>query len=156
MLSSTPVETQSSTARGEPRWFFGGLAHVRASAAETNGQYTLLEIECPPGLEAPLHVHYTEDESFYVIEGSVTIEVGDERVELGAGQHAFGPRRVPHRYVVGPDGARMLWVLAPGGFEDFVEEVSEPAAEPTVPPPTVRPPDDFAEIARRHGKEVLG
>jgi quercetin dioxygenase-like cupin family protein len=79
-----------------------------------------------PGLESPLHVHYTEDEGFYVLEGNVTILVGDETVELASGQHAFDPRDVPHRFTVGPDGAQMIWVLTPGGFENFIEEASVP------------------------------
>ena len=145
----------SPTALGQQRWFFGMLAEVKASAAETGGQYTLLEVTAPPELETPLHVHYTEDEGFYVLEGSVTIMVGDETVELASGQHAFGPRDVPHKFVVGPDGARMIWVLTPGGFEDFVEEVSVPAEAPTVPPASVVPPEDAAEIVRRHGMELL-
>jgi mannose-6-phosphate isomerase-like protein (cupin superfamily) len=98
----------SLTALGQPRWFFGMLAEVKASAADTAGQYTLLEITAPPGLEAPLHVHYTEDEGFYILESSVTIVTGDETVELTRGRHAFGPRDVPHRFTVGPGGARML------------------------------------------------
>ncbi len=55
---------QSPTALGQPRWFVGMLAEVKASAADTAGQYTLLEITAPPGLETPLHVHYTDDEGF--------------------------------------------------------------------------------------------
>ena len=145
----------SSTAHGQQHWFFGMLAEVKASAAATAGQYTLVEITAPPGLEAPLHVHYTEDEGFYVLEGNVTIVVGDETVELAAGQHAFGPRDVPHRFTVGPDGARMIWVLTPGGFENLVEDVSVPAETRTVPPPSVLPPENVAEILRRHGNEVL-
>ena len=101
------------------------LAEVKASAADTGGQYTLVEMTAPAGLQTPLHVHYREDEGFYVLDGSVTIEVGEETVELGPGQHAFGPRDVPHRFTVGPDGARMIWILTPSGFEDFVEEVSD-------------------------------
>src|ERR687894_3195398 len=92
---------QSPTALGQPRWFFGMLAEVRASAAETGGQYTLVEMTAPPGLEAPLHVHYTEDEGFYVLDGRVTVMVGGETVELDAGEHAFGPRNIPHRFTVG-------------------------------------------------------
>jgi quercetin dioxygenase-like cupin family protein len=131
------------------------LAEVKASAADTGGQYTLVEVTAPPGLEAPLHVHYTEDEGFYVIEGSVTVIVGDDAVELSSGQHAFGPREIPHRFTVGPDGARMLWVLTPGGFEQLVEEASVPADAATVPPPNVLPPENIAEIVQRHGNEVL-
>jgi mannose-6-phosphate isomerase-like protein (cupin superfamily) len=147
--------SQSPTARGQQRWFFGMLAEVKASAADTGGQYTLLEITAPAGLATPLHVHYREDEGFYVLDGSVTIQVGDETVELGAGQHAFGPRNVPHRFTVGAEGAHMLWVLTPGGFEDFVEEASVPAEAPTVPPPSVLPPENIVDIVLRHGNELL-
>ena len=49
----------------------------------------------------------------------------------------------------------MFWVLTPGGFEDFVHEVSVPAEQLTVPPPEVGPPADAAQIALRHGKEIL-
>lgn len=147
--------TPSSTARGQQRWFFGLLAEVKASAADTAGQYTLVDITAPAGLQAPLHVHHREDEGFYVLEGSITVEVGDETVELGPGQHAFGPRGIPHRFTVGPDGAHMLWVLTPGGFEELIHDVSVPAETPTVPPPDVVPPADAAEIIRRHGNELL-
>ena len=140
---------------GRQYWFFGMLAEIKASAAETGGMYTLVEITAPAGLQTPLHVHYREDEGFYVLEGSVTIEVGDETVELGAGEYALGPRDIPHRFTVGPDGAHMLWVLNPSGFEAFVDEVSVPAETPTVPPAHVLPPENAAEIVLEHGMELL-
>ena len=155
MSTQASIVPQSPTARGQQRWFFGMLAEVKASAADTGGQYTLLEMTAPAGLQTPLHVHCREDEGFYVLDGSVTIEVGDETVELGPGQHAFGPRDIPHRFTVGPDGARMIWILTPSGFEDFVDEVSAPAETPTVPPASVLPPANAAEIVLRHGMELL-
>lgn len=155
MATLASIAPTSPTALGQPRWFFGMLAEVRASAADTDGRYTLVEITAPPGLEAPLHVHHTEDEGFHVLEGSVTIVVGDETVELTSGGHAFGPRNIPHRFTVGPDGARMLWVLTPGGFENLIEEAGVPAESRTIPPPGVVPPEDAAEIVRRHGNELL-
>ena len=155
MATQSSTAPQSPTALGQPRWFFGALLEVKASAADTAGQYTLLEITLPPHWQAPLHVHYTDDEGFYVLDGSVTILVGEQTVDLGPGQHAFGPRDVPHQFTVGPDGARMIWVLTPGGFEDFVQEASVPAEAPTVPPASVVPPEDIAEIVRRHDMELL-
>ena len=155
MATQTLTAPPSPTALGQPRWFFGMLAEVKASAADTDGQYTLVEISAPPRLESPLHVHYTEDEGFFVLEGDVTIVVGDETVELASGQHAFGPRNVPHKFTVGPHGARMIWMLTPGGFENLIEEASVRAEAPTVPPPGVVPPPNVAEILRRHGNEVL-
>jgi mannose-6-phosphate isomerase-like protein (cupin superfamily) len=155
MSTQASIAPHSPTARGQQRWFFGMLAELKASAADTGGRYTLVEITAPAGLQAPLHVHYREDEGFYVLDGTVTVQVGEETVELGPGQHAYGPRDIPHRFTIGPDGARMLWVLVPGGFEDLVEEASVPAAAPTVPPPSVRPPENAAEIVLRHGNELL-
>ena len=155
MATQASTVQPSPTARGQQRWFFGMLAEVKASAADTGGKYTLLDITAPAGLQTPLHVHYREDEGFYVLEGSVSIEVGDQVVELGAGEHAFGPRNIPHRFTVGPDGAHMLWVLTPGGFEAFLEEASVPAEAPTVPPAHVLPPANAAEIVLRHGNELL-
>src|ERR1700741_327843 len=149
------IVQQSPTARGQQRWFFGMLAEIKAYAADTGGRYTLVEITAPAGLQTPLHVHHREDEGFYVLSGSVRIQVGDETVEVGPGQHAFGPREIPHRCTVGPDGADMIWVLTPGGFEDLVEETSVPAEAPTVPPAGVLPPADAAEIVLRHGNELL-
>ena len=147
--------TRPQSLTGRQYWFFGMLAEIKASAADTGGQYTLVEITAPAGLQTPLHVHYREDEGFYVLEGSVTIEVGDATVELGPGQHAFGPRDIPHRFTVGPDGAHMIWVLTPSGFEDFVDEVSVAAEASTVPPADVLPPDNAAEIVLKHGMELL-
>jgi hypothetical protein len=48
----------------------------------------------------------------------------------------------------------MIWVLTPGGFENLIEEASVPAEAPTVPPPSVLPPENAAEIVRRHGNEL--
>jgi mannose-6-phosphate isomerase-like protein (cupin superfamily) len=155
MSTQASIAPQSPATRGQQRWFFGMLAEFKATSADTGGRYSLLEMTAPPGLQVPLHIHYGEDEGFYVVEGSITVEVGDATVEVTAGEHAFGPRDIPHRFTAGPGGARMLWVLTPAGFEDFVYDASVPAATPTVPPPTVLPPEDAAEIVLRHGKELL-
>jgi mannose-6-phosphate isomerase-like protein (cupin superfamily) len=40
-------------------------------------------------------VHRNEDEAFWVLDGSVTFEVGETKVEAGPSDYAFGPRNVP-------------------------------------------------------------
>jgi mannose-6-phosphate isomerase-like protein (cupin superfamily) len=127
---------------------------VKLTAQDTGGELSLLEVEVPAGYSAPLHVHYAEDETFVILDGDVTFEVGGERLETGPGDSVFGPRNIPHRFE-SEHGARMIWVLTPGGFEELVEAASVPAETPTVPPPSVVPPEDIAEIVRRHGNEVL-
>ena len=156
------TESQTLPARalrsgeGDARWWFGQLGTVKAAAADTGGAYTLVEIAVGPGYETPLHVHHREDESFWMLEGSATFQVGGERIDAPAGTYLFGPRDVPHKWTAGPGGARMLYLFAPGGFEELIEAMSVPAEALTPPPPEVAPPVDAAEIARRFGVDLLG
>ena len=142
---------------GEARWWGGCLAVIKASAADTGGQLTIVEVTEPPGAEAPLHVHHNEDEAFWVLEGDVRLEIGETTIEAHAGDYAFGPRGIPHRYTVGERGCRMLFLLTPGGFEDLVIAMSEPAGARTLPPSSAEEPDmtQAKAIAAAHGSEVL-
>ena len=54
-------------------------------AATPDGQLTIVEVTEPPGAQAPLHVHHREDEGFWILEGDVTFEVGDETIDARAG-----------------------------------------------------------------------
>jgi mannose-6-phosphate isomerase-like protein (cupin superfamily) len=67
------------------RWWFGGRAEILVTAAQTGGGLSVIEVTDPPGERTPLHVHHREDETFYVLEGSVTVEVGDAALALGPG-----------------------------------------------------------------------
>jgi mannose-6-phosphate isomerase-like protein (cupin superfamily) len=100
---------------GEARWWFGALAEIKATAADTGGQMTIVEVTEPPGMEAPLQVHHRDDEGFWILEGDVTFEVGDETIEASAGDYVFGPRDISRRFTVGDQGCRMLFILVPGG-----------------------------------------
>ena len=142
---------------GEARWWFEALAVIRATAVDTGGQMTIVEVTEPPGHEAPLHVHHREDEAFFILEGSATIHVGDDSFEVGPGDYALGPRDIPHRYSVGPDGCRMLFICMPGGFENLVRGMSVPAERRTLPPPPEEEPDweHVAAVAEANGCELL-
>jgi quercetin dioxygenase-like cupin family protein len=135
---------------GDARWWFGSLAVIKATAADTGGQMAIIEITEPPGAEAQMHVHHREDEGFWLLEGSATFEIGDTTIEAKAGDYLFGPRDIPHRYTVGPAGCRMLFIMIPGGIEEFIIETSEPAASRTLPPPLEEEPDWELLAARAH------
>jgi quercetin dioxygenase-like cupin family protein len=143
---------------GDARWWFGSLAVIKATAADTGGQMAIIEVTEPPGAEAPLHVHHREDEGFWLLEGSATFEVGGMTIEAEAGDYLFGPRDIPHRYTVGDAGCRMLFIMTPGGFEEFVIATSEPAASRTLPRPSEVEPDfeRLAAMALAYGGELLG
>jgi quercetin dioxygenase-like cupin family protein len=132
---------------GEARWWLGALAIIKATATETGGDLTIVDVTDPPGVEAPLHAHHREHEAFWVLEGDVTFEIGGETIEASAGDFVFGPRDVPHRYKVGEAGSRMLFILTPGGFEELVRATSDPARSRTLPPPNHPMPDEEQMMA---------
>ena len=142
---------------GEARWWFDSLAVIKATADDTGGRMTIVEVTEPPGAEAPLHVHHREDEGFFILEGSATLYVGDEVIEAGPGDYAMGPKDIPHRYTVGPEGCRMLFICLPGGFENLVRDMSMPAESRTLPPPSDEEPDfeHVAKVAKENGAELL-
>ena len=142
---------------GEARWWFGSLAVTKLAAAETGGLMSIVEITEPPGAEAPMHVHHREDETFCVLEGGATFEVGGRTFEASPGDIAFGPRDIPHRYTVGEAGCRMLFILTPGGFEDAIRDLSTPARSRTLPPSSERPPElqDLEPRIASYGCEIV-
>jgi quercetin dioxygenase-like cupin family protein len=145
---------------GEAFWLLGMLQTVKIGKADTNGSYGLLEIVVPPGLGSPWHVHPEEDEWFYVLDGNMTVYVGDARVDLTTGGFAFGPKGVPHTFIAaGPNPTRALVGFAPMQFEGFLREVGQPAPARVLPPPLEGPPPDVAKlapIAKRNGFIILG
>src|SRR5215472_16639474 len=84
----------------------------------------------------PLHIHHREDESFWVLEGQVRFRCGDEDIDAGPGSFVFLPRDVPHTFVVeGDEGAHLLTLLTPGGFERYFVEAGRPPEGHGLPPP---------------------
>ena len=66
----------------------------------------------PPRLIAPRHLHYRDDEAWYVLEGTLRVQVGADEVEAGVGAAVFVPRGTPHTYWnPGPGPLRYLLVM---------------------------------------------
>src|SRR5437879_13348573 len=66
-----------------------------ATGDDTNGKYALWEAIVPPGGGPPPHVHSREEEGFYILEGEITLQVGEERILATAGMFANGPGGMP-------------------------------------------------------------
>jgi quercetin dioxygenase-like cupin family protein len=156
--TASAVATALQAGEGEALWAFGVLATIKASGDTTAGRVAVIEHLAPQGAGSPLHVHHREDEWFYVIDGSVTFWVGGDVFEAGAGAFVYGPRDVPHTFMVSSEQARFLLVTEPAGFEDFMRAMGQPAAALTVPPPAAPPADITPLIAAAagYGIEILG
>jgi len=142
---------------GEAIWFLHSRITVKATAAETGGGFGLVESVIPPGFSPPFHVHHREDESFYVLEGELTMRCGEEEFAAHAGSFFFLPRDVPHSFVVeGDTPARMLTLLTPGGGEGFFVDVSRPAEGDGLPPVGPVDVDALRRIGEQYGDEIVG
>jgi quercetin dioxygenase-like cupin family protein len=155
--SVAPIALQAG--EGDARWFLGALGTIKATADTTAGRLAVLEFRWPKDTGSPLHVHHNEDEWFYVIDGELTLWVGGEVIVAPAGSFVYGPRDIPHTFLVtsAPE-ARFLMVTEPGQFAEFVRAMSEPAQASTLPPATVQPPspEELTAAAAEYGMEILG
>jgi mannose-6-phosphate isomerase-like protein (cupin superfamily) len=77
----------------------------------------------PPRLIAPRHVHHRDDEAWYVLEGRLRVQVGEEEVEARTGAGVFVPRGTPHTYWnPGPGPVRYLLIMTANIFR-LIEEI---------------------------------
>ena len=143
---------------GEARWGFGMLATLKATSEATDGRVFVMEHLAPRGSGSPLHVHRREDEWFYVLEGELALWVGGSTIAAPAGSFVYGPRDVPHTFVVVSEQARFLLVTEPADFGSFFRAASEPAARREIPPAPTEPPDiaGLTALAASYGIEILG
>ena len=142
---------------GEALWAFGGLALLKATGETTGGSVMVTEQTVPRGGGSPLHVHHRDDEWFYVLYGEVTFWVGGE-VVAPAGGFVYGPRDIPHTFLVTSDEARFLLVTQPGDFAGFMRAAGQPAEALEIPPPPTEPPnfEALVQLAATYGIEILG
>jgi mannose-6-phosphate isomerase-like protein (cupin superfamily) len=135
-------------------WFAGARVLVRVQAAQSDGRLGAWESEESLGDALPLHIHTREDEQVMLLEGAITVRVGDRVHHLVAGDSLALPRGVPHAHVVTSPRARLLTVAMPGGFERLFTDLGAPAL-----PGTAAPPADtgaLAEAAARFGVQIVG
>ena len=138
-------------------WWKSGRATIKAGPGETGNAFSQLVMDEPRGSGTPLHVHHNEDETFYVLEGQVTMFVGDERIDLEAGDYCFGARGVPHAYLVRSERARMLVTISPSGSEQLFVSLGVPVTSAEPPTDAVMPPlPEMARLFAGYGAEILG
>ena len=120
-----------------PRTLFlgGGVEAVFHLLSETSdGRVTIVEHPMAPGSLIEPHTHQREDEYSFVTSGTLGMLLGDEEFEAAAGAFVAKPRGVRHAaWNAGPEPARFLEVISPGGFEHFFFEVADLFSGPADP-----------------------
>jgi quercetin dioxygenase-like cupin family protein len=122
------------------RYYMGGYWTFLATAQDTNGQFSLIEMNLRKGVEPPAHTHTIEDESFHVLEGEVIFTAGGQEYHLRSGGFLHLPKGVQHSFKLLSEKAKVLMHLVPAGLEAMFMELSRPADSLEYPPAPVGPP----------------
>ncbi len=148
----------SASGKGPVFTAVGDVYRLLATGEQTAGAYALLETRVLPGGGPPPHLHRREEESFYVLAGEISFFLTDHKITAKPGAFVQMPRNTPHAFKnEGATEARMLIIVTPAGFEDFISEFGTPADSFDVTP---QPPSE-AEIAKllaiapKYGIEML-
>jgi mannose-6-phosphate isomerase-like protein (cupin superfamily) len=101
----------------------------------------IFEDEVLPQTGPPPHLHRSQDETHYVLEGQFEFVVGERKVNAGVGSVVYVPRTTVHAFTnTGTQKGKLLFIETPAGpLEQFLEEAGEPVSDPSSPP--VGPPD---------------
>jgi quercetin dioxygenase-like cupin family protein len=138
-------------------WWKTGRVTLLAGPDETGNAFAQFVVDDPLGGGPPLHVHHNEDETFYLLDGKVTMFAGGERSDLEAGDYFFGARGVPHAYLVTSERARMLVTISPSGSEQPFFTLGVPVTDSAPPTDMVMPPlPEMARLFAAYGAEILG
>jgi quercetin dioxygenase-like cupin family protein len=97
------------------------ILDIKISGSDTNGDLAIFEqISLSQGKGTPLHIHNSQDEIFYVIEGAFYFQVGEEKHNLTIGDSIFLPRKVPHAWTQVSEKGKMIVMVQPAGkLENF-------------------------------------
>lgn len=131
--------------------FEGDTFYTKVSTSDTNGDLYIYESTRVKKGGPPLHLHYDQDEWWYVLEGEFLIKVGDQLYHAKPGDSVFGPRTVPHAFAkINEGNARLLMTFQPAGKMEafFIASGEGKLAKMT--------PEEQDQFKKEHGFERVG
>lgn len=137
---------------------WGDRYSFKTTAAQSDGKHTVFEMTVNPGSGTPPHIHHGEDEMFCVLEGELSLWCGDQKVNGTPGSFVAVPRGTVHRWAnESGSPARVMVILVPGGFDEFLMKIGTPVTEEnqTSAPPSKEDIDYALSIAGDYHMEVV-
>ncbi len=116
-------------------WMQGILWTMLADAEDTGGRWSMMEQVMPMGAGPPPHKHVWSDETFYILDGTMTFLVNDEIRTAGKGAFVMIARNTRHAFRVDSDTARILNGYTPASMEAMIAELGKRTDQRTLPPP---------------------
>ena len=109
----------------------GDVSVVLAAGTATGDAFSVVEHRLAPGAQGPpLHRHAHLCDAFYVLEGTLTLRVGEDTLLAEAGTSACFPPGVAHTFLNPGDApVRVLNINAPGGWDRVLRSLATAATE---------------------------
>lgn len=146
-----PFVVRAGEARyGKPLFYKGKHPNnIVISKKDTAGAFSVFAYKGFDKIGPSMHLHMDQDEMFWVTEGSYRFAVGDETMELKAGDTIFLPRNIPHSWIQLTDVGQLIYAVHPAGtMEEFFIEMSEMKGPPTE--------EEAKKIHLKHGMKLIG
>ena len=131
-IKQAPILVPPGT--GEKLNIAGSPVFHKIKSKDTNGVFSVVEIVTPPGKGVALHVHESEDELVYLLEGEIEVTLGNQKMKAVPGVMALLPRGIPHGFTnIGNQPSRLLDTILPGQFDNYFVELAAlfAAADPS-------------------------
>ena len=124
---------------------------IKVGGEQTAGSFFMCETTVPAGFPGPpLHRHRTLHDMFFVLEGTLTLRVGDDTREAGPGTFACFPPGVAHTFSNPSDApVRFLNFNTPSGWEHYMRDLAEAARSGPMTP------ERIGAVASRYDIEVV-
>jgi mannose-6-phosphate isomerase-like protein (cupin superfamily) len=128
---------------------------VALRGEQTDGAISVIENTVPAQWDGPLLHHHDFDELFWVLEGELTFQLGDELLTRRAGELAFAPRGVHHTFAHrGDAAARTLIVCTPAGLERHFARIEADQARVDAPQWALAPIPRVTTVGPQIGREA--
>jgi quercetin dioxygenase-like cupin family protein len=129
----------------------GAEVAIKATSENTGGSLFVSEVTIPPGFPGPPpHRHRELHDMFYVLEGTLTLRVGNETGRYGPGTFACAPPGTVHTFSNTSDApTRFLNFNTPSGWENYIRDLAEAAQDGPLTP------EGIGRVASRYDFEAV-
>lgn len=133
---SAPIPVVLPPGGGETLSILGMTVAFKTTGRQTGGQFSAIEVTEPPGSGSPIQYNKVFAMANYVLEGTTTLQIGDETLEIGPGGYAYLPPGTVYQFrnqSAAP--VKYLTISSPAGLEEYIAEaVRLVESEPSWPP----------------------
>ena len=153
LIVHMPGTVDSSRARARVVEEVPGRIKVLLRNGDSAGTLAVMDNAVPAGTAGPPLHHHDFDEAFYILDGELTFQLGEEVFTRGAGELAFAGRGAHHTFANQSDAeARMVLICTPAGFDRYFQRMAARAAGVDPPPEALEPWPEVTVVGPQIGR----